>query len=213
MKGKVALVTGGAGFVASHIVDGLVREGATVRVVDNFLRGGEANLAWAIKHGNVSLETTDIRDKSIWPRLLSGVSVVFHQAALRVTRCEENPAECWDVMVDATRNLLEASAAAGVQRFLLASSAIAYGAADIFPTPETHHLNNNNSWYGVSKIINEQLLNAYTAHSKMTGVTLRYFNVYGTRMATKGHTELLIKWLQALDKKESLKIFGDGTQT
>ena len=213
MKGKTILVTGGAGFVASHLVDGLVREGAVVRVVDNFVRGGEGNLAWAMKNGRVSLEAADIRDKSIWPNLLSGVEIVYHQAALRVTRCEENPEECWEVMVEATKHLMAAAVTAGVQRFVLASSAIAYGAADTFPTPPTHHLNNNNTWYGVAKIINEQLLNAYAAHTKMAGLTLRYFNAYGTRMATKGHTELLIKWLQALDKKEPLQIFGDGAQT
>lgn len=213
LSGKNVLVTGGAGFVGSHIVDALVQEGARVRVVDNFVRGGETNLAWAQEHGQVELFSGDIREKSLCDKALQDVQVVFHQAALRVNRCEENPQECWDVMVQATFDLLAACAKRGVQKIVAASSAIVYGKADILPTPESHHLNHNTTWYGSAKIANEQMLNALSAQARIPGVALRYFNIYGPRMATQGHTEVLVKWLQALESGKPVKIFGDGSQT
>lgn len=206
-------MTGGAGFVGSHIVDALVHEGARVKVVDNFTRGGGTNLADAQTGGNVELVTGDIREAALWDRILPGVDVVFHQAALRVNRCEESPQECWDVMVEATRHLFNACAVQGVKKIVAASSAIVYGAADTLPTPETHHLNHNTTWYGAAKIMNEQLINIFRSSQKRSGAVLRYFNIYGPRMATQGHTEVLVKWFQALDAGQPLRIFGDGTQT
>ncbi len=213
LQGALALVTGGAGFVGSHLVDALVREGARVKIVDNLTRGGEANLAWAKSHGSIEFLSSDIRDAAVWERALPGVDVVFHQAALRVNRCEENPQECWEVMIDATHALLNACAAHGVKKVVAASSAIVYGKADQLPTPETHHLNHNTTWYGTAKILNEQLLNTYYAQRMLPGIALRYFNIYGPRMATQGHTEVLVKWFQALDSGQPIRIFGDGSQT
>jgi UDP-glucose 4-epimerase len=213
LKGRVALVTGGAGFVGSHVVDALAQEGTEVRVVDNFTRGGAENLAWARAHGSVSLMEGDIRQAALWDKALPGADVVFHQAALRVNRCEENPQECWEVMVDATLTLLRACVRHGVKKVIIASSAIVYGAADVLPTPEGHHLNHNATWYGAAKVANEQMLNVFAARGELAGVALRYFNIYGPRMAVQGHTEVLVKWLQALDQGKPLRIFGDGTQT
>jgi len=210
---NTALVTGGAGFVGSHLVDALITEGARVKVVDNLVRGGEANLTSARAQGQVEMISGDIRDPDIWKQALDGVDVVFHQAALRVNRCEENPPECWDVMVQATLGLLNACAEYQVKKVVIASSAIVYGKADTLPTPETHHLNHNSTWYGAAKIANEQMLNALYAQRKLPGIALRYFNIYGPRMATQGHTEVLVKWFQALDAGQPVRIFGDGTQT
>ncbi len=213
LKGQDVLVTGGAGFVGSHIVDGLIREGARVRIVDNLLRGDNRNLEWATKNGTLSFEAGDITQTDIWDRVLPGVTTVFHQAALRVNRAQENPDECWSVMVQATFQLLKACARLGVKKVVLASSAIIYGNAEKVPTSENHHLNNNNTWYGVAKAANEQMLNAFHVSHGLSGVALRYFNVYGTRMATKGHTEVLVKWFQALDQNQRVRIFGDGSQS
>jgi UDP-glucose 4-epimerase len=210
---SVAVVTGGAGFVGSHIVDALVKEGARVRVIDNLARGGESNLFWARQHGSVEILTGDVRDPGLWDRVLKGADVVFHQAALRVSRCEENPDECWEVMVDATRALLKGCVVHRVKKIIAASSAIVYGAADHLPTPETHHLNHNITWYGTAKIVNEQMLNTFYAQKGLPGIALRYFNIYGSRMATQGHTEVLVKWFQALDQGQPIRIFGDGSQT
>jgi UDP-glucose 4-epimerase len=213
LRQSVAVVTGGAGFVGSHIVDALVREGARVRVVDNLTRGGKENLAWARQNGSVEMLDGDIRDSNLWDRVLKDADVVFHQAALRVNRCEENPQECWDVMVNATRALLQSCVTHRVKKVIAASSAIVYGAADQLPTPETHHLNHNTTWYGTAKIVNEQLLNTFFSHDGLPGVALRYFNIYGPRMARQGHTEVLVKWFQALDQGQPIRIFGDGSQT
>jgi UDP-glucose 4-epimerase len=210
---SVALVTGGAGFVGSHIVDALLLEGAKVKVVDNLTRGVDANLSSARKRGSIEIISGDIRDAGLWERTLLGVDVVFHQAALRVNRCEENPDECWETMVDGTFSLLKSCAAHHVKKVIAASSAIVYGAADQLPTSESHHLNHNTTWYGTAKIANEQLLNACSAHDGPAGVALRYFNIYGSRMATQGHTEVLVKWFQALEENRPIRIFGDGSQT
>lgn len=207
------LVTGGAGFVGSHVSDALLESGAKVRALDNFLRGEDSNLAQAKSKGSLSLHSGDIRDSKIWDEVLPGVDVVFHQAALRVVRCQEDPAECWEVMVESVRRMLDACVRHKVKKVVLASSAIVYGKADILPTPESHHLNGNTTWYGAAKILNEQLLNAYRAQHGLAGVALRYFNIYGPRMAVKGHTEVLVKWLEALTQGKKISIFGDGTQS
>jgi UDP-glucose 4-epimerase len=209
----MALVTGGAGFVGSHVVDALVVRGAKVRVLDNLTRGGQANLAKAQKTGRLDFVSGDLRDEKIWNSVLSGVDIVFHEAALRVNRCEEDPQECWDTMVTGTLKLLQACVAHRVKKIVLASSAIVYGASDTLPTPESSSVEKNTTWYGMAKLANEQMLNVFYAHDRLPGVALRYFNIYGPRMATQGHTEVLVKWLEAAEAGKPVRILGDGSQT
>jgi UDP-glucose 4-epimerase len=214
-KGKTALVTGGCGLIGSTIVDQLVQAGiGRVIILDNLTRGTLLNVEWALENGPVELVHVDIRDfDGIRPHF-EGVDVVFHQAAIRITACAERWRECQEVLVDGTYNVVEASVQAGVERFVAASSASVYGAADVFPTPERHHPFNNRTLYGAAKIANEACYRAFHEMSGFPYVALRYFNVYGPRMDVFGqYTEVLVRWLDALDEGVPPRIFGDGRQT
>jgi UDP-glucose 4-epimerase len=208
------LVTGGAGFVGSTIVDQLLAAGASeVRVVDNFVRGSRSNLAWALNHGRLSLIEGDIRDASLVNRAMGGVDYVFHQAALRITRCAEHPREAIEVLIDGTLNVLEAALGHKVKKVVAASSASVYGEPSYLPIDESHPFNNR-TMYGAAKIANEQMLRALHETSGLQYVALRPFNVYGPRMDVTGvYTEVLIRWLDAIETNKPPLIFGDGSQS
>jgi UDP-glucose 4-epimerase len=124
MRDERALITGGAGAVGSNIADQLVQAGAReIVVLDNFIRGRRENLAWAVANGPVRIVEGDIRDQELVGRLTRGVDVVFHQAALRITQCAEEPRLALEVMVDGTYNVIEAAIREGVRRIVAASSA------------------------------------------------------------------------------------------
>jgi UDP-glucose 4-epimerase len=216
LSGATVLVTGGCGLIGSTIVDRLVRDEGVreVRVIDNLTRGTRLNLEWARAHGNVELVEKDIRRAADIRPHFDGVDVVFHQAAIRITACAEQWRECQEVLVDGTFNVVEACVEAGVSRLVAASSASVLGMADSFPTAEEHHTYNNRTLYGAAKVANEALLRAVHDMSGLPYVALRYFNVYGPRMDVFGkYTEVLIRWLDCLDRGERPKIFGDGLQT
>jgi UDP-glucose 4-epimerase len=137
--------------------------------------------------------------------------VVFHLAAIRITACAAQPRECLEVMIDGAYNVVEACVQAGVKRLVASSSASVYGAADSYPTTEEHHPYNNRTWYGAAKLANEGLYRSFNDMFGLPYVALRYFNVYGPRMDVFGkYTEVLIRWLDCLDRGERPKIFGDG---
>jgi UDP-glucose 4-epimerase len=215
MNGQRTLVTGGAGLVGSHITDQLVRAGAAeVVVLDNFVRGRRANLAWAQANGPVTIVEGDIRDRELLGQVLRGVDVVFHQAAIRITQCAEEPRLALEVLADGTFNVLEAAVAAGVGKVVAASSASVYGLAETFPTRESHHLYNNRTMYGAAKAFNEGLLRAFHEMHGLDYVALRYFNVYGPRMDIHGvYTEVLIRWMERIVAGRPPLILGDGSQT
>ena len=215
MKDRRCLVTGGAGLVGSHIVDLLVREGAAeIVVLDNLVRGRRDNLAWAMANGPVRLVEGDIRDPAAVAHVMRGVDVLFHQAAIRITQCAEEPRLALEVLVDGTYNVLEAAQRAGVRRVVAASSASVYGMADVFPTVEGHHAYNNRTLYGAAKVFNEGLLRSFNEMYGLDYVALRYFNIYGPRMDVHGvYTEVLIRWMERIAAGQPPLIFGSGAQT
>ncbi len=212
--GKV-LVTGGAGAIGSNLTDELVIAGAEqIVVLDNFVRGRRENLAWAQANGPVEILDGDIRDADLVRRLMAGVDVVFHQAAIRITQCAEEPRLALEVLVDGTYNVFEAAAQEGVRKVIASSSASVYGLAEAFPTNENHHPYANDTLYGAAKAFNEGLLRSLHAMYGLDYVALRYFNVYGPRMDVHGlYTEVLVRWMERIAAGEPPLILGDGLQT
>jgi UDP-glucose 4-epimerase len=214
LRGRV-VVTGGAGLIGSHIVDELLRRGATnIVVLDNFSRGRLQNLGDALPSGRVHVVEGDIRNARDVEGAIGGAGLVFHEAAIRITQCAEEPRLAKDVLVDGTFNVLEACVHAKVARVVAASSASVYGLAETFPTEESHHGYHNRTLYGAMKMFNEGLLRSFNDMYGLKYVALRPFNVYGPRMDTHGaYTEVLIRWMDAIDSGRPPTIFGDGTQT
>jgi UDP-glucose 4-epimerase len=209
------LITGGAGFVGSHIADLLLKENVSeIVIIDNLLRGNKKNIEDALKSGRVRFIEGDIRDRLLIDKLAKGIDIVFHQAALRITHCAESIRDCIDVMVDGTLNVLESSLRHGIKKVVAASSASVYGLADTFPTAEDHHPYNNRTLYGACKTFNELLLRSFYDMHGLDYVALRYFNVYGPRMDIHGvYTEVMIRWLDRISEGKQPLIFGDGKQT
>jgi len=210
-----ALVTGGGGFIGSHIVDNLVRAGAgEVVVLDHFSRGRRENLTNALASGRVRIIEADLRSRGDVERAMSGVTHVFHQAAIRITECADDPRVAKDVLIDGTFNVLEAAVKQGVAKVVAASSASVYGLAESFPTAESHHPYDNRTLYGAAKLFNETLLRSFNDMYNLEYVALRPFNVYGPRMDVYGaYTEVMIRWMDAIESGRPPMIFGDGTQT
>jgi UDP-glucose 4-epimerase len=210
-----SLITGGAGLVGSHIADLLVEdEDATVVVLDDLSRGRRANLESAERSGRVELVQGDIRDRALLDRLMEGVDVVFHQAAVRITRCAEDPRLALEVLAGGTFEVLDAAVKAGARKVVAASSASVYGMAEEFPTDERHHPYNDDTIYGAAKAFGEGLLRSFRAMYGLDYVALRYFNVYGPRMDIHGvYTEVLVRWIERIDAGLPPVIFGDGLDT
>jgi UDP-glucose 4-epimerase len=210
-----ACITGGAGLVGSHIADQLVAGGVSeIVVLDNFVRGRLENLTSAMASGRITVIEGDLRDRAAVQRAIEGVDVLFHQAAIRITQCAEEPRLALEVLVDGTYNVLEAAVAAKVKKVVAASSASVYGLAEGFPTTERHHPYNNRTLYGAAKVFNEGLLRSFHEMFGLDYVALRYFNVYGPRMDIHGaYTEVLIRWMDRIAAGQPPLIFGDGEQT
>jgi UDP-glucose 4-epimerase len=212
LEGARVVVTGGAGNVGSHVVDACIAAGAReVVALDALVRGVPENLHDAMATGRARLEQMDIRDRDAVRHAVEGADVVFHQAALRWTRCQEEPRDCEEVMVEGTFNVLEAAAATRAKRVVLASSAVVYGEPRRLPIDEDQPLNGK-TVYGAAKVANEQLARAFAHLHAMPVVALRYFNVYGPRMDIRSkYTEVMVKWLDRIDRGEPLLINGDGS--
>jgi UDP-glucose 4-epimerase len=215
LRDSRVLITGGAGAIGSNLCDLVVKAGARdIVVLDNFVRGRRDNLAWAEANGPVQVVEGDICDLQLVDELTLGVDVVFHQAAIRITQCAEEPRLAKDVMVDGTYNVLESAVRHGVGKVVAASSASVYGLAKTFPTTESHHPYANDTLYGAAKVFNEGLLRSFHAMYGLDYVALRYFNVYGPRMDIHGvYTEVLVRWMERIQAGTPPLILGDGSQT
>ncbi|WP_422756935.1 NAD-dependent epimerase/dehydratase family protein [Paenarthrobacter sp. C1] len=215
LLGANVLVTGGAGTIGSTVVDQLLDAGAAhVDVLDNLVRGRRANLDQALGSERVSLVEGDLRDRDLVNDLTRGKDLVFHQAAIRITQCAEEPRLALEVLVDGTFNVYEAAVDHKVGKLVSASSASVYGMAEQFPTRENHHHHNNDTFYGAAKSFNEGMARSFRAMSGLDYVLLRYFNVYGPRMDVHGlYTEVLVRWMERIDDGQPPMIFGSGDQT
>ncbi|HUH76517.1 MAG TPA: NAD-dependent epimerase/dehydratase family protein, partial [Devosia sp.] len=215
MQGKRVLITGGAGLIGSHIADLMAAQGAgEIIIYDNFVRGRLDNLAAAQALLPLTIVEGDIRDVDLLTRTMAGIDLVFHQAAIRITQCAEEPRLAHDVLATGTFNVLEAAVANKVSKVVAASSASVLGGADVFPTTEQHHPYNNRTIYGAAKTYNEVLLRSFNEMYGLNYVALRYFNVYGPRMDVFGvYTEVLIRWMERIAAGLPPIIMGDGFQT
>jgi UDP-glucose 4-epimerase len=214
IEGTRILITGGAGFMGSTTADQLLDAGAAeVRVLDNFVRGSHRNLERARRSGRLQVIEGDIRNKTTVDGAVAGVDYIFHLAALRITRCAEAPSEAVEVLMNGASNVLDSAVRHKVRKIVAASSASVYGNPSYLPMDEEHPFNNR-TLYGAGKIANEQMLRAYTDMFNLPYVALRYFNIYGPRMDLDGvYTEVLVRWMDAIEAGEAPRIFGDGTQS
>lgn len=206
-----SLVTGGAGFIGSHIVEALAARGDTVRVFDNFSTGTEENLAGV--NGKVEIISGDVRDQAELKMAVKGVDTIFHEAAyVSAPQSLQEPQKCFDVNVSGTANLLEAARQERVKKVVLASSAAVYGQAESIPLKETLPLSPL-SPYAMSKQTNEVFADLYTRVYDLPVVALRYFNVYGPRQSPDSDYAAAIPIFvrRILDGKTPV-IYGDGEQ-
>lgn len=210
--GASVLVTGGAGFIGSHLVDGLLERGARVRVLDDLSTGHRENLAHVADR--VELIVGDIRDTAVCQRACDGVSFVFHQAALgSVPRSIADPSTSIDVNVGGTTNVFAAARDAKVTRVVYASSSSVYGDSTILPKREGQE-GLPLSPYALSKKVDEQLSDLFTRCYGMQLVGLRYFNVYGPRQDPNGpYAAVVPRFFDACMVGKAPTIYGDGLQS
>lgn len=206
------LVTGGAGFIGSHVTEALVNRGDRVRVLDNLSTGKLSNLA-AVRD-RVEFIEADLTDEDALRRAVAGVDCIFHEAALAsVPRSVEKPLETNAACVTGTLALLDAASRAGVRRIVYAGSSSAYGDQPTTSKRETD-LPMPISPYGAAKIAAELYCHAYAAMRKIETVTLRYFNVFGPRQDPNSEYSAVIpKFITLLLSGKQPTVFGDGRQS
>ena len=211
------LVTGGAGFIGSHLAERLAGDGHEVLVLDNLSTGSRANLEAAGgsgARGRLALVEGDVRDEAVLARVTRGCEVVYHQAALAaVARSVEDPLEVYDVNVRGTLRVLEAARVARVRRVVFASSASVYGDTAALPKREDQPPRPR-SPYAATKAAGEGLMSAWHATYGLETVSLRFFNVYGPRQSPRSRYAAVIpSFLAAVAHGERPLIYGDGQQT
>jgi len=208
-----ALVTGGAGFIGSHLVDRLLGDGHEVIVIDNCSTGRLENLAHLGQPAALSVHVADINDPAIAP-LFAGVDWVFHLAALAdIVPSIQMPVPYHRANVDGTLAVLEAARAAGVRRFVYAASSSCYGIPETSPTPETAELRPMYP-YALTKMVGEQYVLHWARTYDMPALALRLFNVYGPRSRTSGtYGAVFGVFLAQKLAGHPFTVVGDGTQT
>ena len=214
IEGSRILVTGGAGFVGSHVSDALLAQGAEkVISLDNFARGSRENIAGALKTGRFENIEGDVRDRALVDKLTAGCDYVFHFAALRITACAADPRAGHEVMMDGTFNVLESAVAHKIKKVVAASSASVYGEPDTLPIEETAPYNNR-TLYGAAKIALEHYMRSFNDMYGLPYVALRYFNLYGPRMDMTGvYTEVMVRWMDRIEEGKPPIIFGKSDQS
>lgn len=211
------LVTGGAGFIGSHIVESLLEQGHSVRVLDNFSTGKRENLDELTQRFDgrqLEILEGDVRDASRVGEAVRGVNIIFHEAAfVSVPQSMDEPQNCFDVNISGTSQLFDAARKAGVSRAVVASSAAVYGESNALPLVEETPLQPK-SPYAVSKRVDEMYAELFTNSFGFEVVALRYFNVYGPRQRPDSMYAAAVPiFARRLLDKKPVTIFGDGGQT
>jgi nucleoside-diphosphate-sugar epimerase len=216
------LVTGGAGFIGSHIAETLLRDGQAVRILDNFSTGRRSNIEILLRDypsSSLSVIEGDIRDRKTCDQAVTGQDFVFHQAAqISVPQSIIDPETTQEINIKGTLNILQASKEAGVQRMVLASSTAIYGDSLLEkeaqkPKRETM-LPNPLSPYALSKLAGEVYCRLFSMHYNFPAVALRYFNVFGPRQDPHSEYAAVIpKFIERLLNGSSPVIYGDGLQS
>src|SRR5262245_23710059 len=209
---ELYLVTGGAGFIGSHIVQRLVDDGKHVRVVDNLCTGSIERLSCV--RSSIDFVEADLADPQVCDRVVDGVTYVLHQAAIpSVQRSIRDPIASNRANIAATLNLLESCRARGVRRVVYAASSSAYGDTAVLPKHEDMPANPK-SPYALQKLVGERYAKMYHELFNLETVSLRYFNVFGPKQDPQSEYSAVIpKFIHKLLKGESLVIFGDGEQS
>jgi UDP-glucose 4-epimerase len=204
------LITGGAGFIGSHIANTLVKSGKQVRIFDNFSSGKRENLQGL----DVEIIEGDLRNDDDVNKAVKGIDIIFHEAAfVSVPESMEKPQECLDVNVTGTSKLFEAARRSGVKRVVVASSAAVYGDSEAYPLSEDTPLKQL-SPYAVSKRIDEMYAELFTNQFGLEVVALRYFNVYGPRQRPDSMYAAAVPiFIRRMLDNKPITIFGDGGQT
>jgi nucleoside-diphosphate-sugar epimerase len=208
--GTRVLVTGGAGFIGSHLARRLAGLGAEVRVIDDLSSGSRENLAGV----DVDLRMASILDEGASRAVMDGCRFVFHEAAMvSVPLSVDDPPRCAEINIIGTERVLEAACAAGVQRVVFASSAAVYGDEPNLPSTERDPIDCR-SPYAASKAAGEALMTAFGRCYDISTVSLRYFNIYGPRQDPNSpYAAVIAAFLSALRAGRPPTIFGDGRQT
>ncbi len=217
------LVTGGAGFIGSHIVERLLKEGHHVRILDNFSSGKEENLSFALDPQTANRKPTtesfelirgDIRDYATCLRACDSMNYILHQAALRsVPESLEEPHEYNAVNIDGTVNMLKAALAKKIKRFVMASSCAVYGEAKSFPQKETDPCYLI-SPYALTKLAGEYYCRIFSENYGLETVALRYFNVFGPRQSLEDEYAIVIpKFITCMLEDQNPPVHGSGRQS
>jgi nucleoside-diphosphate-sugar epimerase len=209
---QLALVTGGAGFIGSHLVEALLNEGFRVRVVDDLVTGHLSNLAHL--EGRYEWIEGSVADFAVCRRAAEGVDYVFHQAAIpSVPRSVREPLASHESGPTATINMLEAARLAGVRRFMFAASSSAYGDTTELPKHEAM-LPKPLSPYAAGKLAGEHYVRVYAETMGLDGVCLRYFNIFGPRQdPSSPYSGVISIFIKKMSHGQPPAIYGDGTQT
>ena len=213
LKNKKVLVTGGAGFIGSHLVEKLLKLDNEVKVLDNLSSGKLENLNFAKNNKNFQFIKGDIRDFDLIKRTLKNIEIIFHQCGIpNVQKSIENPIEFNDVNVNGTLNLLVAAQDSTIEKIIHSSSSAVYGDSTDLPTKEDAKLNPN-SPYAVNKLTCEYYLSVFYKVYGLKITTLRYFNIFGPRQAVNRYSGVISIFMSRMLKNLPLIIFGDGNQT
>ena len=209
---QLALVTGGAGFIGSHLVEALLAEGLRVRVVDNLVTGHRSNLTHL--EGRYEWIEGSVADFAVCQRAAEGADYVFHQAAIpSVPRSVREPLSSHESGPTATINMLEAARLAGVRRFMFAASSSAYGDTIELPKHEDM-LPKPLSPYAAGKLAGEHYVRVYAETMGLDGVCLRYFNIFGPRQdPSSPYSGVISIFIKNMSQGQPPTIYGDGTQT